>query len=165
MSLLHPDKTLRQRIVGALVAVLITLCAGLIGNLLGADAITTWYAGLDKPSWNPPNWIFGPVWTLLYVLMGIAVYLVWECTKDSSRRAALVVYGVQLGLNALWSILFFTFKQPALAFGEIVIMWIAIVATIILFWRVRPPAGVLLLPYIAWVIFASVLNFAVWQLN
>lgn len=165
MDLLHPAKTPVQRLVGVLVAVLVTLCAGLIGNLLGADAITTWYVGLEKPSWNPPNWIFGPVWTLLYVLMGIAAYLVWEQTKDSSRRAALVVYGVQLALNALWSIIFFTFKQPALAFGEIVIMWIAILATIVLFWRVRPLAGALLLPYIAWVTFALVLNFAVWQLN
>ena len=97
--------------------------------------------------------------------MGVAAYLVWEQKKYSSRRAALVVYGVQLFLNALWSIIFFTLKQPALAFGEIVIMWVAILATIILFWRIKPLAGALLLPYIAWVTFASVLNLAVWQLN
>ncbi len=165
MELFHHPPSPKQRFLGVLIAVLVTLCAGLVGNLLGADAIATWYASLEKPSWNPPNWIFGPVWTILYVLMGIAAYLVWEKTKDSSRRAALVVYGVQLFLNALWSIIFFTFKQPAIAFGEIVIMWITILATIILFWRIRPLAAALLLPYIAWVTFASVLNFAVWQLN
>ncbi len=165
MDLFHPAKTPIQRAVGMMVVVVVTLCAGLIGNLLSADAITTWYAGLDKPSWNPPNWLFGPVWTILYVLMGVAAYQVWERVKDSSRRAALVVYGVQLVLNASWSIIFFAFRQPGIAFGEIVVMWVAILATIILFWRVRPLAGVLLLPYIAWVTFASALNFAVWQLN
>lgn len=165
MELFSRSRSPKQRFLGALIAVLITLCAGLVGNLLGMDAIATWYAGLNKPAWNPPNWIFGPVWTILYVLMGIAAYLVWEQKKDSSRRAALVVYAVQLFLNALWSIIFFTFKQPAIAFGEIIIMWIAIVATIILFWRIKPLAGILLLPYIAWVTFATALNFAVWQLN
>lgn len=154
-----------QRFAGALVSVLIALAAGLIGNFLGMDAISTWYAGLEKPAWNPPNWIFGPVWTLLYILMGVAAYVVWEQKKDSARRGALVVYGVQLLLNAAWSIIFFTFKQPAIAFGEIVLMWLAILVTIVMFWRIKPLAGILLLPYIAWVTFATVLNFAIWQLN
>lgn len=155
----------KQRFLGALIAVLITLCAGLIGNLLGMDAIATWYAGLDKPAWNPPNWIFGPVWTVLYVLMGIAAYLVWEKKDSPYRTQALIIYGVQLFLNALWSILFFTLKLPSVAFGEIVLMWLAIIVTIVFFWKVKPLATGLLFPYIAWVTFASVLNFAVWQLN
>lgn len=165
MELFAHRQKLTQRLAGVFVSVLIALAAGLIGNLLAGDAITSWYVGLEKPAWNPPNWLFGPVWTLLYVLMGASAYLVWEQTKDSARRAALTVYAVQLVLNAAWSIIFFTLKLPAVAFGEIVLMWIAIVATIVLFWRIRPLAGVLLLPYIAWVTFASALNLSIWLLN
>ena len=165
MELIHHRPSRTQRLTGVLISILIALAAGFIGNLLGMDAVVHWYSTLDKPSWNPPNWLFGPVWTLLYVLMGTAAYLVWEKTKDSARRSVLVIYGVQLVLNAAWSIIFFTFKQPALAFGEIILLWIAIVATIIVFWRIRPLAGVLLLPYLAWVSFASALNLSIWLLN
>lgn len=165
MELFTHRPRLGRRLAGASLCALATLAVGVISSLLMGDSITTWYAGLDKPAWNPPNWLFGPAWSLLYILMGVAAYLVWEQKKDSARRAALVVYVVQLVLNAAWSIIFFTFRQPALAFGEIVILWIAIVATIVLFWRIRPLAGALLLPYVAWVSFALSLNLAIWLLN
>jgi translocator protein len=122
-----------------------------------------WYAQLEKPSWNPPNWIFGPVWTILYALMAVAAWLVWHGGK--LVRPALVLYFVQLALNGVWSWLFFGLERPGLAFAEIVVLWLAIAATLAFFWRVRPLAGALLVPYLLWVSFASVLNFTLWRMN
>lgn len=123
-----------------------------------------WYAQLVKPSWNPPDWIFAPVWTILYAAMAVAAWLVWR-EVTSERRAPLAVWTLQLVLNALWSWIFFGLHRPGWAAIEIGLLWLAILATTILFWRVRRVAGALLLPYLVWVSFAAVLNVALWWLN
>jgi tryptophan-rich sensory protein len=124
-----------------------------------------WYAGLTRPSWNPPNWIFGPVWTVLYLLMAVSGWLVWRTAGFRGATGALACFAVQLLLNAAWSWLFFGLHRPGLAFAEIVVLWLAILATLLLFWKVRPLAGALLVPYLLWVSFAAVLNLTLWQLN
>ena len=124
-----------------------------------------WYAALKKPSWNPPNWIFGPAWTALYTIMAIAAWLVWRRGGFAGQRAALTLYLAQLLFNALWSPLFFGLHNPALAFADIVLLWSALLATLIAFWKARPVAGALLVPYLAWVTFAATLNWALSRLN
>ena len=124
-----------------------------------------WFAALSKPSWNPPGWIFAPVWTALYTIMAVAAWLVWRRGGFTGQRVALSLFLLQLFFNALWSPLFFGLHQPALAFADIVLLWLALLGTIMAFWKARPLAGALLLPYLAWVTFASVLNFVIWQLN
>jgi len=125
----------------------------------------TWYDNLKKPSWNPPNWIFGPVWTALYATMAVAAWLVWNRGGFAVQRVALSLFLAQLLFNALWSPLFFGLRHPALAFADIVLLWLALLGTIVAFWKVRMIAGAMLLPYLAWVTFASALNFALWRLN
>lgn len=124
-----------------------------------------WYAGLVKPSFNPPNWIFGPVWTALYLMMAVAAWLVWRRRAARPVTPSLAVYLAQLALNALWSWLFFGLHAMGAAFIDICLLWLFILATLVLFWRVHRWAGALLAPYLAWVGFAAVLNFALWQLN
>ena len=125
----------------------------------------TFYDQLVQPGWAPPPWVFGPVWTVLYAMMAIAAWLVWRSGGLRAQRIALALFAVQLALNALWSWLFFAWQLGAPALAEIVLFWIAIVATLIAFWRVRPLAGALLLPYLIWVSFAAFLNYALWRLN
>lgn len=124
-----------------------------------------WYVSLKKPAWNPPGWIFGPVWTALYIMMAIAAWLVWRRGGFKVRRAALSLFLLQLLFNALWSPLFFGLHNPGLAFVDIVLLWLALLATIIQFWKVSVLAGSLLVPYLAWVTFASALNWTLWRLN
>ena len=124
-----------------------------------------WYAQIKKPAWNPPGWIFGPVWTALYVMMAASAWLVWRRGGFPMRRGPLGLFLVQLALNAAWSPLFFGLKDPALAYAEIVLLWLAILGTLVVFWRVDRFAGALLAPYLAWVGFAAVLNFTLWRLN
>lgn len=140
--------------------------AGVIGSIFTFSAIPNWYVTLNKPTINPPSWIFGPVWTTLYALMGIAAFLIWK--KGWERvdvRKALAVFGLQLILNALWSIIFFGLQNPAWAFVNIVAMWLAIVWTMVLFYKISKLAMWLLLPYILWVSFAGYLNYSIWMLN
>ena len=118
-----------------------------------------------RPEWAPPSSVFGPVWTVLYALMGIAAWLVWRERHTPGSRRALLLFGAQLVLNTLWSWLFFAWHQGGLAFLDIVVLWLLIVLTIVDFWRIRPLAGALLLPYLAWVTYAAGLNLAVWRLN
>ena len=128
--------------------------------------MNAWYATLNSHPLTPPNWVFSPVWTVLYIMMGVAAYLLWRRGMDADGvRLALAVFVVQLALNGLWSILFFGMQSPGWALVEIVALWVAIGATIWLFWRVVPAAGLLLLPYWAWVSFATVLNASLWWLN
>ncbi len=148
----------------------IAICegVGIIGGLITGSSIQTWFSTLNKPSFNPPNWIFGPVWTLLYLLMGIAVYLVWkrldhQASKDV--KISLRFFGVQLALNFAWTILFFGLHSPLAAFIDICMLWLAIVGTISVFYKVSRISALLLLPYLAWVSFALCLNYALWQLN
>ena len=124
-----------------------------------------WYQSLSKPAWNPPDWLFAPVWTVLYFLMALAAWLVWRQAGLSQARLALSAFGVQLALNAAWSWLFFGLHRPDLALIEIGLLWAAILTTLILFARIHTLAGILLLPYLAWVGFAAVLNFSLWRLN
>lgn len=124
-----------------------------------------WYASLKKPSWNPPGWIFGPVWSALYTMMAVAAWLVWQRGGFAAQRRPLLLFLAQLALNAAWTPLFFGLHWPGVAFAEIVLLWLAIVATITAFWRVNHTAAALLGPYLAWVTFAAFLNFTLWRLN
>lgn len=140
--------------------------AGGIGSLFTYQAIPTWYRTLNKPWFSPPNWLFGPVWTLLYILLGISLFIVLAETKKSKERTGgIMFYFIQIILNALWSILFFGLKIPLIAFVEIIILWVTIAVTIGLFYRVNKTAGLILLPYLLWVSFASVLNLFIVLLN
>lgn len=140
--------------------------AGLIGSLFTRDAISEWYVELVRPTIAPPSWIFAPVWTTLYLLMGIACYLVWrKGIKECGVMLALGLFAGQLVLNTLWSIIFFGARNPGLAFAEIIVLWCAIVATMVAFYRVSRPAMWLLVPYLAWVSFAGYLNYSFWMLN
>jgi len=151
-----------KSIIGLVGWLLISFSAGWIGSRFMPGA---WYVSLDKPSWNPPNAIFAPVWSVLYVLMGVAAWLVWRKVGFSVAGVALVLFIVQLVLNAVWSYLFFGLHRPDLAFVDIVALWAAILVVMILFWRVDWVAGGLMAPYLVWVGFASFLNFAIWRLN
>jgi tryptophan-rich sensory protein len=154
----------RTQVIGLVVCLLVTFAAAAIG---GAASVRsgTFYRELTRPDWAPPAWVFGPVWSVLYALMGISAWLVWRDRGLRGARLELAVFLIQLAVNALWTWLFFAWRQGALAFGEILLLDALIVATVILFWRVRPLAGALLLPYLAWVCFASVLTYSVWQRN
>lgn len=150
------------------VAGFVLLCqlAGVIGTFFTFSAIPEWYAYLNKPSFSPPNYLFGPVWTTLYTLMGISAYLVYKKgTKKKNTKEALNIFWIQLALNSLWSIIFFGMKNPTLAFIEIIIMWIAILITIIKFYPISKTSAYCLVPYIIWVSFALVLNFSIVTLN
>lgn len=139
---------------------------GGLGALFTSSKIATWYETLLKPMWTPPGWVFGPIWTTLYLLMAIAAARIWNVRGSSALvRGALVLYGLQLLLNLLWSMLFFGLESPALGLLGIVLLWIVIVATIIVFWRIDTIAGVLLLPYIVWVSIAMTLNYRIFVLN
>ena len=151
--------------VALAVALAACLAAGAIGSVATVDAIPTWYAALRKPAWNPPNWVFGPVWTTLYLLMGGSAWLVWRRAGWTGAKVGLLLFVVQLLLNAAWSLVFFGMQRPGWAFVEIVVLWLAIAGTLQRFWVVRPAAGALLVPYLAWVTFAAALNFAIWRLN
>lgn len=149
-----------------IIAIVVSELAGVVGSVFTVSAIPTWYAGLVKPTLNPPSWVFGPVWITLYFLMGIAAFLVWR--KGFERRdvkMALGIFGVQLFLNAIWSIIFFGLHNPFWAFIEIIVLWLAIVWTIVVFYRISKPAAYLLLPYILWVSFAGYLNYSIWMIN
>jgi tryptophan-rich sensory protein len=152
--------------ISYIVSILIAQGAGGIGGLFTASKIPTWYASLVMPSWQPPTWVFGPVWTTLYLLMGVAAAIIWNQRQRSPHaRTALAIYAVQLVLNVLWSVFFFGLQSPALAFVCIVVLWCAIAATLYQFWRISRVAGALLVPYILWVSFAAVLNYTIWSLN
>ncbi|MFA6314856.1 MAG: TspO/MBR family protein [Candidatus Paceibacterota bacterium] len=148
------------------VAIIVSELAGIIGSVFTISAIPTWYATLTRPALNPPSWLFGPVWTTLYLLMGIAAFLVWNKGLDRKDvRKALAVFGLQLVLNAAWSIIFFGLHSPLWAFVDIAFMWFTIIWTMFLFYKISKPAMWLLLPYILWVSFAGYLNFMIWILN
>jgi benzodiazapine receptor len=124
-----------------------------------------WYDQLEKPSWNPPNWVFAPVWTALYFSMGLAAWLVWRRSGLAKARVALSFYVAQLVVNAMWSWLFFGLHRPGTAFAEIVLLWVLVLSTLLLFWRRVTFAGALFIPYLIWVSFAAALNFSLWRLN
>lgn len=135
------------------------------GGAVTATSVGTWYAGLAKPAFNPPDWVFGPVWTVLYVMMAVAAWRVWRRRAAPGARPALGAWAVQLALNLSWSFVFFGARMPGAALAEIAALLAAIVATLVLFRRIERLAGALLVPYVAWVAFAAVLNAAIWALN
>lgn len=149
-----------------MVALLIPLSAGWIGSIFTTPAIDSWYVDLVKPAFNPPNIVFGPVWSILYFLMGISLYLVWREGASVPRvNFAIGIFGAQIILNTLWSIVFFGMENPGGALFVIMLLWIAIVANIFAFVRISKVAAYLLIPYLLWVTFAAVLNFEIWMLN
>lgn len=149
------------------ISILIPLLVGGIAGYFTSSGVEGWYATANKPWFNPPNWIFAPVWTALYVMMGIALYLVWrtETISSSVKRTAVILFVIQLTLNFFWSLIFFKLQQPGWAFAEIIVMWLAVLFTILWFGKISSTAAWLLVPYICWVSFASVLNYSIWKLN
>ena len=151
--------------IGLAVAVLICFGAAGLGSLFTTPSIGGWYVTLRKPAWTPPNWIFGPVWSLLYLSMAVAAWLVWRRSWISGARLALVLFAIQLLFNVCWSAIFFSAHMPGVAFAEIILLWLMILATIVSFWPVSRVAGWLMLPYLLWVAFAAALNYSIWRLN
>ncbi len=152
--------------VRGFISIAAPLVVGGISGFFTTPEIKTWYQTIKKPDWQPPNWLFGPVWTVLYIMMGIALYLVWKATADQSKkRMAIILWIVQLVLNFFWSFVFFRQHQIDWALGEILILWLFILLTIFSFARINKTAAWLLVPYISWVSFATILTYTIWQLN
>lgn len=180
---------MKSNIAKFVVSLAVCQLAGVIGSFFTMPAIPVWYAGLKKPSFTPPSWVFAPAWTILYILMGISLFLVWKrswkiiispgepekkfwnsfSTKlwrgSWKEENTILIFVLQLVLNILWSIIFFGLKSPGIAFFEILMLWFSILYTIVNFYRTSKPAAYLLIPYILWVSFATLLNFSIWQLN
>lgn len=148
-----------------IVCVLLTLFVGGISGVATASGINNWFMTLNKPFFNPPNYLFGPVWTVLYLLMGISLFLILQSTLKELKSKALLIFAIQLSLNFLWSFLFFKFQLIGLSFIEIIMIWISILAMIISFYKINRIAAWLQIPYLLWVSFAIVLNGAIWWLN
>lgn len=148
------------------ISVVFSQLAGIIGSVFTISKIPSWYEALNKPLLNPPSFVFGPVWTALYLLIGVSLYLVWKKGSEGLKiKTAISVFLVQWALNASWSIVFFGLENPALALVNIILMWVFIVWTIILFRKISKTASYLLVPYLIWVSFASYLNYSIWILN
>jgi tryptophan-rich sensory protein len=154
-----------NRSIKLILALVFTIGLGSLGAIFTVNEIPNWYQNLIKPSFNPPNWLFGPVWTLLYTLMGIALFLVWKKTPSTDRNWAIGIFMIQFALNFCWSIIFFKYHLLGWALVEILIMWIFILLTILFFWQHSKIASILLLPYLFWVSFATLLNAAIFRLN
>ncbi|MCY2958897.1 MAG: tryptophan-rich sensory protein [Planctomycetota bacterium] len=152
----------RRPVLALIGWIVLSLAASLGAVFVSIDG---WYAGLVKPSWNPPAWLFGPVWTLLYLMMAVAAWLVWREGGWRAQKRPLALFLVQWLLNALWTPLFFGLHRPDIALAEILGLWAVLAGTLVSFWRVRRIAGLLLVPYLAWVSFAAFLNFTIWRLN
>ena len=159
-----PSFSKQKQILGLAGWLLLSYAASAVGAVASIQA-QSFYGQLVQPAWAPPPGVFGPVWTTLYTLMGIAAWLVWRSGGFGANRQALSLFLLQLAFNALWSWLFFAWQLGGAAFADILLLWALILATLLAFWRVRPLAGVLLVPYLLWVSFAAFLNYAIWQLN
>ena len=154
----------QKQILGLIGWLVVSFAASAVGAVASIQA-RSFYSQLAQPDWAPPAAVFGPVWTVLYASMGVAAWLVWRSGGFRSNREALMLFLLQLAFNALWSWLFFAWHLGAAAFADVLVLWVLIVATLVFFWRVRPLAGSLLIPYLLWVTFASALNYSLWQLN
>ena len=159
-----PQRRPRAQALGLAGWLAVSFIAAAIGSIASVQA-GPFYTALVRPDWAPPPDVFGPVWTILYALMGIAAWLVWRVGGFRAARAALSLFLVQLAVNALWSWLFFAWHLGALAFVDILLLWVLVLATLVAFWRIRPLAGAMLVPYLLWISFAAALNLSVWQLN
>jgi tryptophan-rich sensory protein len=148
------------------ISIVVPLVVGGISGFFTKPEISTWFQTIKKPDWQPPNWLFGPIWTILYIMMGIAFYLIWKKDAEASKkRTAVTLWIVQLVLNFFWSFVFFKQHQIDWALGEIVILWFFILLTIFTFARINKMAAWILVPYISWVSFAGILTYTIWQLN
>ena len=156
--------TTQKQILGLVAWLIVCFIAAAIGSIASLNA-ENFYAQLVRPQWAPPGSVFGPVWSVLYALMAISAWLVWRIDGFGRTGSALLLFLVQLVVNALWSWLFFAWKLGAFSFAEIILLWVLILATVFVFWRVHKLAAVLLVPYLLWVSFASILNYSIWQLN
>jgi tryptophan-rich sensory protein len=154
-----------RSVVALVISMAICLAVGISASLVTAPSVRAWYPQIDKPSWTPPDAVFGPVWTVLYLLMGLSAWLIWRDATGRSRRSALLIFTAQLALNGAWSLLFFGLRSPGLAALEIVLLWAAIVGTILVFVRINRVAAAFLFPYLLWVSFAAALNLSIWNLN
>lgn len=149
-----------------IISITICLLAGFLGSIFTAPSIPVWFETLAKPSFAPPNWLFFPVWTVLFMMMGISLFIIWKMDmKNQKVRKALILFGAQLVLNVLWSAAFFGLKSPLAGLIDIIILWILILFTTLNFIQLSRAAGLLLIPYLLWVSFAAILNFAIWRLN
>jgi benzodiazapine receptor len=155
----------RESWMSLLPFVVICFAAAGVGSLFTSSSVNTWYTQLRRPEWTPPNWIFGPVWRTLYLMMAISAWLVWRGSDSPASKFALTLFAIQLVLNTLWSIVFFGLHKVGPAFGEILLLWMMIIATAVAFLPLSLLAAWLLIPYIVWVAFASYLNFRIWQMN
>ena len=160
-----PSNSNRRYAFGLIISVAVCFLAAGIGAWVTAASVNSWYLGINKPPWNPPDWIFGPVWSALYLMMAISAWLVWKTAESQKTRVALSCFALQLLLNVFWSILFFGLQQPGWAAIEIVGLWVSIAVTILLFSRQSKLAAGLLVPYLLWVTFAAYLNYTIWVLN
>jgi translocator protein len=154
----------QRQLMGLAGWLLVSFATATIGAIASVEA-KTFYGQLARPSWAPPGWLFGPVWSVLYLLMGLSAWLVWRKSGFEAARSALMLFLLQLAANALWSWLFFAWHQGTVAFGEILVLWVLIALTVVSFWRVNALAGILMLPYLGWVTFATALTYSVWRLN
>ena len=161
----HRQLSTPTLVLGLAVSIAICFLAGAIGGLATSSSVGGWYTEINKPEWNPPGWVFAPVWSTLYLMMGISVWLVWKNSGIQKSKIALGWFLFHLVLNVIWSLLFFGLHQPGWAFIEIVFLWLAIVIAIVLFYRHSKLAAVLLVPYLLWVSFASFLNYTLWSMN
>ena len=156
------NKTL---ILKFLISILLPLSLGAIAGMFTSQSVPEWYATLNRPSFNPPNWIFGPVWTTLYILMGISFFLIWKQEASKVRNRAILIFLLQLMLNFAWSFIFFYFNMIGLALVEIILLWISIVMMLVVFYKIKPIASYINIPYLLWVTFATVLNASYYFLN
>jgi translocator protein len=148
-----------------IVSVLLPLTIGAIAGIFTSKAVPVWYATLNQPSFNPPNWVFGPVWTTLYILMGISLFLIWKQDNSKERNLAILTFIIQLALNFAWSFIFFYFNRIGLALVEIILLWVSIIVMLIQFYKIKPLASYINIPYLLWVSFASILNASYYLLN
>lgn len=158
------SEAMKKKMVGLVAWLAVCFVAAALGGLASASA-GDFYLRLQRPVWAPPAWLFGPAWTVLYVLMGIAAWLVWKTQGLRAAKGPLALFLIQLACNALWTWIFFVWRSGSVAFAEILILWALILWTSAAFWRIRPLAGALLIPYLAWVTFAAALSYSVWQRN
>ncbi len=155
----------RLQFLKLIVSIILPLGLGSIAGIFTAQSIPVWYATLNRPSFNPPNWIFGPVWTTLYILMGISLFLIWKQDVGKARNLAISIFLIQLLLNFGWSFIFFYFNKIGFALVEIILLWISIVIMLVLFYKIKPMAAYINLPYLLWVTFATMLNASYYFLN
>src|SRR5574339_584886 len=155
----------KSKIIKLIIAIALPLAVGATAGVFTSSSVQGWYSSLIKPKFSPPNWVFGPVWTTLYILMGISFYLIWTQPVSKKRNSGIFIFLLQLALNFAWSFLFFYFQQIGLALIEIILLWILIVAMIIQFYKIKPGAAFINIPYLLWVSFATVLNASYYLLN